>query len=401
MKIVHYIVHFAITRSPLPDSDSRVLPRRASVHCRLGGSLLVDGEIEAALESFKRCIECDPAYGNAWERLADAAKFVPLPRQLLEDLEHRINDSGLSDNQRISLWFAFGTLLDTQVFYDQAFGYFQRANDLSRRRFQYDKSIHEARVNRTMQVFDDKRIAAGLEGANSSETPIFIVGMARSGTSLLVYGAGELEFFSYLKFNNPSGESTDYRNLMDAVTPELVASITTGYLSRLREQDTRGAKRIVDKMPDNYLHLGLIALLFPRATILHSCRDAMDVCVSNYFTNFSFGNRHACDLHELGHYYYHYARLMKHWHQVLPGRIFDVHYESIVNNQIAETRRILALIGLPWSDACLHYFEHKRPVRTASQWQVRQPLYASSIGRAKQYRQHLGALSSTLGSHLQ
>lgn len=180
------------------------------------------------------------------------------------------------------------------------------------------------------------------------------------------------------------------------MNPSLVNSLTTGYLNRLGEGGCAGAKKIVDKMPDNYLHLALIALLFPNATILHLVRDAMDVCLSNFFTNFSFGNRHACDLNELGHYYYHYARLMKHWHQVLPGRIVDVHYESIVTKQAAETRRLLDAVGLPWNEACLRYFEHKRSVRTASQWQERQPLYTHSLGRANEYRKYLRALKESL-----
>ena len=179
-------------------------PERASVHYTLGESLLVDGEIDSALESFKRCLHCDPTYGHAWERLADAAKFLPLAPELLEDLENRVNDTHLSDNQRISLWFAFGTLLDSQALGDRAFGYFQRANTLARRRFKYDKSTHEARVDRTIEVFDGKRIAKGFAGANPSDTPVFIVGMARSGTSLLeqiiashpqAHGDGELDFF--------------------------------------------------------------------------------------------------------------------------------------------------------------------------------------------------------------
>ena len=136
--------------------------------------------------------------------MADAAKFLPLALEFLEALENRANDTRLSDNQRISLWFAFGTLLDSQALYDRAFGYFQRANNLARRRFKYDKSIHEARVHRTIEVFDGERISKGFGGANPSDTPVFIVGMARSGTSLLeqiiashsqAHGVGELDFF--------------------------------------------------------------------------------------------------------------------------------------------------------------------------------------------------------------
>lgn len=380
-------------------------PERASVHCSRGESFLVEGDMYSAVAHFKRCIECDPVHGLAWEKLAGAAKFIPLGSQVLEALETRANDSSLSDEQRKPLYFAFGTILDSQARHEQAFEYFRRANNIARSRLQYDQSTHEARVNHIIDVFNGERITAGLAGANTSDTPVFVVGMARSGTSLLeqiiashpqAHGAGELEFFSHLKFNRATSESTDYIHLMEEVTPQFVTSFTRGYLTRLREKDETGAKRIVDKMPDNYLHLGLIAMASPNATILHSCRNALDVCLSIYFTNFSFGNRYACNLNDLGHYYFHYARLMKHWHQVLPGRIYDVSYESIVSDQTAQTQRLLDVLNLPWNDACLRFFETQRQVRTASQWQVRQPIYANSVGRAKHYRKYVGELKKAI-----
>ena len=380
-------------------------PALASAHCHLGVSLLVEGDFPGAIASFKRCIESDPGNGLAWEKLAESARFVPLETKLLDVLETHINDANLSDDQLKPLCFAFGKVLDAQDRHEQAFRYFERGNDIQRRRFRYDAARHQTRIDRIVEVFSAERIAEGLAGANPSDTPVFIVGMARSGTSLLeqilashpqVHGAGELEFFPRLKLKDVAGDASGYIDLMDALGAETVSSMTEGYLACLHQRDTSGAQRVIDKMPDNYLHLGLIAMAFPNATIVHACRQALDVCVSIYFTNFTFGNRYACDLLELGRYYHQYARLMNHWHRVLPGRIHDVSYESLVSGQVPQTQRLVQVVNLPWDSACLRFFETERPVRTASQWQVRQPMYTDSVGRWKSYEVYLERLREGL-----
>ena len=156
------------------------------------------------------------------------------------------------------------------------------------------------------------------------------------------------------------------------------------------------AKRVTDKMPGNFLALGLIALMFPRARIIHCRRDPMDVCLSIYFHRFAYGHGYAYDLTDIAVHYRQYQRLMQHWHEVLPLEICDVQYEELVANQASESRRLIDYCGLPWDDRCLEYYENDRPVQSMSNWQVRQPIYTDSIQRWKHYEKHLDELKEML-----
>jgi hypothetical protein len=181
--------------------------------------------------------------------------------------------------------------------------------------------------------------------------------------------------------------------LIDASNAKRVAD---HYLAALRERGLK-ADRVVDKMPLNFLRVGLIATLLPNARIIHTRRDPMDTCVSCYFQHFARGFHFSYDLANLGRYYREYERLMAHWHTVLPGRILDVQYETLIADQEAGIRKIIEFCGLEWDARCLAFHETDRQVRTASFWQVRQPLYASSVGRWRHYEKHLGPLKAALG----
>jgi len=186
--------------------------------------------------------------------------------------------------------------------------------------------------------------------------------------------------------------------------PECAAKIDTALAERIAEEHLQhlrehsaAALRITDKTPSNFLRLGLIALLFPKARAIHCQRDPLDTCLSCYFLRFGQGQAFAYDLADLGRYYRDYARLMEHWRRVLPSPLLEVPYEALVADQEGWSRRLIAFLGLDWDDRCLAFYRSERQVKTASVWQVRQPVYASSIGRWRRYSKHLGPLFAALG----
>jgi hypothetical protein len=248
-------------------------------------------------------------------------------------------------------------------------------------------------------------VESGAKGSDSP-LPVFIVGMPRSGTTLVeqilashpqVYGGGELRDLKEMVSQvwNSSGNSLSPGQTPLVPEPPAIRCLADGYL-RQRLALSRGALRTTDKMPTNFYYLGLIALMFPNARILHCRRDPLDVCLSCYFTNFRDPPLYASDLEDLGFYYGHYQRLMEHWRKVLPHSILDVQYEELIENQEAVSRRMVEFCGLSWDDRCLEYYKSDRPVQTCSVWQVRQPIYSTSVGRWKHYAQHLDPLVQAL-----
>ena len=243
---------------------------------------------------------------------------------------------------------------------------------------------------------------------DESWAPIFIVGMPRSGTTLMeqvlsshskVFGAGELETFKELvgECANRQRVPPAFPDLIALLPPEEMTALGREYTARVRVLAPE-AERIVDKMPLNFLFVGLIHAAFPRARIINTRRDPLDNCVSCYSLLFTGAQPFAYDLTELGHYYRGYERVMEHWHAVLPpGVLMDVQYEDLVDDLEGVSRRVLAHCDLDWEEACLDFHRTERMVRTASLMQVREPLYRRSIGSWRRYEKHLGPLYEALG----
>jgi hypothetical protein len=258
-----------------------------------------------------------------------------------------------------------------------------------------------------MEIYSPDYFAARANIGETSEVPVFVLGMPRSGTTLVeqiiashpaAHGAGELEELGWLAANMPklTGGTAPYPEAARLIDATNAKSIAAQYLEPLIAR-APAARRITDKMPGNFIRIGLIAVLFPKARIVHVRRHPLDTCLSCFFQHFGRGHHFSYDLGHLGHYYTQYQRLMAHWARVLPGRIFDVQYEDVVSKQEETSRAIIAHCGLDWDPKCLAFHEHERQVRTASFWQVRQPLYASSVGRWQAYEKHLGPLKAALG----
>jgi len=266
-------------------------------------------------------------------------------------------------------------------------------------------------LDRARQVFSPEFIRKE-RGGESSAKPIFIIGMPRSGTTLIeqilashpqVFGAGELTLFERAIGDVRSGIGGASRGDVSR-HPEIVLQMSSDEFQKLGarylaaiERLAPTASHVTDKMPTNFVFAGLIHLALPHASIIHAVRDPVDTCISCFSKLFTEGNFHTYDLAELGRYYRHYQGLMAHWHQVLPpGRILDVAYEDIVADLEGEARRIMAHCGLPWDARCLDFHSTERVVRTASAAQVRRPIYASSVGRRRAYQSMLGPLLAEL-----
>ena len=314
----------------------------------------------------------------------------------------------LAADPRSRLRYALGLLAQDAGDYDAAFGNFAAANALQRDRLAgrgmvYDPAAQTRQVDRMIAAFDGVHFGRVAGQGVDSELPVFIVGMPRSGTTLVeqilashsrVHGAGERTDVAALV--GELSVSAPYPEGAAALSVETIGRVAGSHLDRLRPL-APSAARIVDKQPFNFYNLGLIATLFPRARIVHCRRDPMDTCLSCFVQMFEFPFPWACDLAALGHYYREYERLMAHWRATLPAPSLEVVYEETVADPETASRRLVAFCGLEWEAGCLAFHATERPVRTASLQQVRRPVYGGSVGQWRRYERHLGPLVAALG----
>jgi tetratricopeptide (TPR) repeat protein len=320
-------------------------------------------------------------------------------------LERLLQGEVLWGRQEEQVRRTLGKFYDKRGRYQEAFAHYRRANAL--RSSHYDPDAHVATIDGIIATFSSTAMAAAPRSTNGSQRPVFIVGMPRSGTSLTeqilsshpdVFGAGEL--FEITKIaQRLAGASTatgpDYRSGIQGLTQDVVDTLAARYLSYIEDLDSQAA-RVTDKLPGNHQHLGVIALLFPKARVVHCMRDPRDDCLSIYFQHLAEGVGWAHDLRSLGHYYRQYERLMAHWRSVLDIPMLEIRYEELVTNQEAVSRQLIEFIGLDWDARCLAFHETQRVVATPSYDQVREPMYTSSMARWKNYESAIGPLITAL-----
>jgi hypothetical protein len=309
----------------------------------------------------------------------------------------------MPNQQAIHFHFALGKCLEDLGDHDRAFPHFIEGCKLKRSSINYDSAQMTRRFNDVMRVFDRATIARLRGGGNPSAVPLFVLGMPRSGTTLLeqiiashpeVHGAGEITDLLKIAWKSPDSA---YPGNILALDQATLSKWGDDYVAGLRKR-APDAPHITNKMPENFVFIGLIHLMLPNARIIHVNRNPVDTCLSCFKTLFNSGLDHTYDLAELGQYYVDYARLMDHWRDVLPaGAFLDVQYEDIVADQETQARRLIDFCGLEWNDACINFHKHKRSVRTASLAQVRQPIYKSSVERWRAYEKYLGPLLDALG----
>jgi len=366
------------------------------------------GQFEESARQCREIIKRDPQYTSAYYALFtfNAEKVTEQEARKLDEL---LASSELSDRDKREAYFSLGKYFDKREQYDKAFSCFDTANRLDDRHGKFEHQKLTEMVDGIIETFQQhSHKLSQLEGS-SSRKPIFILGMPRSGSTLIdqiltshsqVNGAGEfagirtiLEHFLKPTQNN----SLEYPHTLVELTSEQLQKVSQEYL-RLLEKHAGSAKFITDKMPNNAFHIGLINLMFPSATIIYTGRNPLDICLSCFFQNFSAFHDFSFDLRSTGKFHREHARLISFWRQLLPGKIQTVEYEKLVENQEAETHRLVEEVcGLAWEEECLRFHQNKRAVNTASLWQVRQPMYQKSVSKWKKYAKHLEPLLEELG----
>ncbi len=379
----------------------------------LGNSLIAAGEVDDGIEYFKQGLEIDPNCVAVYYSMASTGRYAFVDEQIrrMRDVlaaPHR----SLSD--RCLLNFALGVAAERRQEFDVAFTKFRDANKLRTQIHrlcgtEFEPAKHRDSVDRLKSVFDQSYFLTAATSEIQSQLPIFVVGMPRSGTTLVeqilsshpdIAGAGELpdieRMTKDLSVSRSGTDSGDYPECVPALSPIELNTLAESYLGKLREVGPTAA-RVVDKMTINFLHLGLIAQMFPGARVVHCTRDARDVCWSCYSHNFaSAGLSFAFSLEHLAMFHNLYRQIMDHWSRVLPLPIHELNYETLVDNQESESRRLVDFCGVEWDPQCLDFHQNRRRVKTASALQVREPMFGRSVGRWKNYEAWLGTLIDLL-----
>jgi tetratricopeptide (TPR) repeat protein len=361
---------------------------------------------------YERALVIDPQCHSALARLAALRTSTGPDADILQRVRTSLARNDIAPADRASLGFVLGTALEKAGAYDESFAAVVEANRQSRLSAgpagaRYDRARQERFVDELIAAFPapvGKTPTTGNQtqpaGIAPAMQPIFVCGMFRSGSTLVeqilaghprIAAGGEIDFLPTIVRT----ELAPFPASMSGFTPQQAADLAARY----RELLTRlhpGVERVVDKRPDNFLYLGLIKTLFPDARIVHTTRDPLDVCLSVFFLHLDHQMPYALDLLDIGHYYGQYRRLMAHWHSLYGDDIIDIHYDELVREPRPVVERMLASCGLDWDDACMDFHERANAVKTASVWQVRQPLYQHASGRARNFARHLEALSTYL-----
>jgi tetratricopeptide (TPR) repeat protein len=388
----------------------RLRPDLSIAHVNLGGLHEKRGDFAAAEANLRRALEDDEASGPALARLALLLRGN-LPDTDREAIEARLAVSNSADPARVNLLFGLAYVCDAQKRYAEAADISRQANVLAHAQFQrrnmvHDPAEHEQFVSRLIEAYNPALLQRLAGSGLDTKRPVFIIGLPRSGTTLIeqilashsqFHGAGELtlardDFQAIPERLNRDAPPVD---CVAGLTPEVVRRLALDHDEHLRELDGGRAARIGDKMPDNYVHLGLLTMLFPDAVFIHCRRDRRDVAISCWMTGFR-SVRWTNDARHIAARFRQYDRLMNHWRAVVPAAIHEVDYEETIDDLEGVARRLLAACDLNWEPACLEFHRTNRPVRTASFSQVRQPVYRSSIGRWKNYENYLPDLFAAL-----
>jgi len=389
---------------PVFEKATKLAPGHEELRYDHADALIALGRMDEAADLLRENIARGHRVAGSYRSLAETRKMSGEPVELAAIVE-KLAEPDLPQRDRVLFHHAAGKIVNDLGRYEEAIDHFQASKIAAGHGF--DIQAYRRRVDTLVASFTPQLLTSKASFGDPSEVPVFIVGMPRSGTTLTeqicashpaVHGAGEL-----VKLGNlvrQAGYALDPNGAIQkppqALTAVEARTMSAAYLDFVQRKSPSSA-RVVDKMPHNFQLVGMIALIFPNARIIHCTRDPIDNCLSCFFNTFNDKHGYNTDLHTLGLYYREYKRLMRHWNALLPGRIHESNYETMIADQEAESRRLIDFLGLPWDDACLRFYEADRSVTTPSRWQVRQPIYQTSVKRWKKYENKIQPLIEALG----
>jgi tetratricopeptide (TPR) repeat protein len=384
-------------------------PNQAKAWMSFGHALKTAGQQDASIDAYRRCIALAAGLGEAWWSLANLKTFR-FSADELATMRAQLERTDLKTEDRFHFHFAIGKALEDAGAYAESFQHYAEGNRLRRSVIRYDAAETTAHVRRSKALFTAEFFAARSGYGSAAPDPIFIVGLPRSGSTLLeqilashsqVEGTAELPDISLiarlLSGKTDPGQPSGYPEALAELNEEACRKLGELYLERTRIQRKTAAPFFIDKMPNNFTHAGLIHLILPRSRIVDARRHPVGCGLSVFKQHFARGQNFAYSLEEIGRYYRDYVELMAHFDAVLPGRVHRVSYETLIEAPEREVRRLLDYCGLPFDERCLRFYENERAVRTPSAEQVRQPLYRDGIEQWHKYDAWLGPLKDALG----
>jgi len=375
-------------------------PSLPGIHMSYAHVLKALGNQAEALREYRAAISLKPDFGEVYWSMANLKVFRFEPAEVTA-MEEQLKREDLGESAGVHFRFALGKAYEDAGDYDRAWSYYHSGNQRQRPLVSYDPVGFESRHEEIAEIFTREFLELHAGQGFESDAPIFIVGLPRSGSTLIEQilashsqVEGTLELPTLGKIAVSTGryrrENRDYPGALRDLRGRDFRAFGQQYIEETRVFRTTDRPRFTDKLPNNYSHIGFAHLILPNARIINARRHPLDSLLGSYKQLFGQGQNFTYDMNELALYYRQYHETMKHWHRVLPGKVLDVHYEETVGDLEAQVRRILAHCGLPFEESCLRFHETERAVRTASSEQVRQPLYTRALGTWRRYGKHLG-----------
>ena len=374
----------------------RLNPDFAEAHNNVGGALRKSGRLDEAEKAYREALRAKPDYAEVYLNVTSVRTYESVGHDDVAAIRALLERPECSEGDRLQLNFALGTIHDQCALYDRAFALFREANQARRKTIRFDAPSHADHVGRIIATFGAEFLTRRASFGSSSEVPVFIVGLSRSGKTLVeslianhpqVHGAGEVlampnEIVDEMR--SRLGATGNYLDCVGRMDEAMAATLAEWYEARLRRNADGDVRRICDTLPANLFHLGLITLLFPKARVIHCRRDPLDTCLAIYFKYYGSGNHYAYDLSDVGAYYRQYQRVTDHWRDVLPLRMHEIDYRDLVADPEGAARGLIEFLGLDWDDRCL-------PAH------LRAPIHARLVNHSRNYASHLAPLKQALG----